>query len=278
MSYTESTANLKLPQWHENDYPSWLNDVNGAFRSIDQNAGEQDSSIQQALSEVSEARTLANKASNDVTSLSGEVNSVKSEVGEVRELATAASTTANSAMDVAEIAQDSAEEVAGRTANITTNQNAWVHTVNNESQGSITFDEVKTTLHGRSNTFSLISHGDGNIQSVTAGNVIKFDALNVLARLVALENYTRVNINFDSTTISGSATIQRLGRLVIVNLWGLNNVRVGEHICTVPKALSNASALTDRNTVVYINYGNTIIETLDNINTPQYLTLIYITE
>lgn len=246
MSYTDSTANLKLPQWQENDYPSWLTDVNGAFRTIDQKVGEQDASIQQSLNDASGARTLATEASNSVTSLGGEVNSVKNDVSEVRELASAASTTANSAMDVAEIAQDTAEEVAGRTANITTNQGAWVHTVNNASHGGIEFNDAKTTLLGRSNQFSLISHGDGNIQSVTAGNVIKFDALNVLSRLAALEEFSAQQLTpLDSSY--GTIYLVRFGKICVLSLWSLRaNTPAYRDLCDVPSPIySVGSTLND---------------------------------
>ncbi len=38
MAYSNSTNNLKLPQWAPDDKPTWLTDMNGAFRTIDSNA------------------------------------------------------------------------------------------------------------------------------------------------------------------------------------------------------------------------------------------------
>lgn len=34
------TPNLHLPQWTDSDKPSWLGDVNGAFKLIDNNNGD----------------------------------------------------------------------------------------------------------------------------------------------------------------------------------------------------------------------------------------------
>lgn len=194
MSYTDTTANLKLPQWQENDYPSWLNDVNSAFRSIDQNAGEQDSSIQQALTEVSDARTLATKASNDVTSLSGEVNSVKSDVSEIRELATAASTTANSAMDVAEIAQDNSDIAIKGVAEINNNLQSWTDQITGvkyvalnvqDSNGNITKVQASKNTQGfletawssdSGNSFKVFSIGTAPTSNIERVFFLNLDA------------------------------------------------------------------------------------------------------
>lgn len=188
MSYTDSTANLKLPQWQENDYPSWLTDVNGAFRTIDQKVGEQDASIQQSLNDASGARTLATEASNSVTSLSGEVNSVKNDVSEVRELASAASTTANSAMDVAEIAQDTAEEVAGRTANITSDQTSIKHIVNNANSGGWFFSNNQFALRGSNNVFGVVFDDQGNFATRDSADNVVFYNVDINNRITALEN------------------------------------------------------------------------------------------
>lgn len=222
MSYTDSTANLKLPQWQENDYPSWLNDVNSAFRSIDQKAGEQDSSIQQALSEVSDARTLATKASNDVTSLSGEVNSVKNDVSEVRELASAASTTANSAMDVAEIAQDTAEEVAGRTANIITDQAGIKHTVNNVVSGFCDYATSGFTIvhRGGDNHSGLLLSDDGSFITVNKNEEGNFNSANVLSRLAALESVSISTIN--AINVEGTVTITVQGNVCFISARNIN--------------------------------------------------------
>lgn len=188
MSYTKSTVNLKLPQWEENDYPTWLTDVNQAFSNIDTNAGDQKASIETALSAASEARTLATEASNNTTSLSGEVNSVKSNVAEVRELATTASTTANSAMDIAEIAQDSAEQVANKTANIESNATKISHVVNGVTSGYTEYGQGFTSICSSNGTSKLDFDDSGNIVSRDNQNAIVFNSSEVLNRLAAVES------------------------------------------------------------------------------------------
>lgn len=246
MSYTDTTANLKLPQWLENDYPSWLNDVNSAFRSIDQNAGEQDSSIQQALSEVSDARTLANKASNDVTSLSGEVNSVKSDVSEVRELASAASTTANSAMDVAEIAQDSAEQVANKTANIESNATKISHVVNGVTSGYTEYGQGFTSICSSNGTSKLDFDDSGNIVSRDNQNAIVFNSSEVLNRLAELEEFSAQPLT-PLEGIEGTIYLVRFGKICVLSLWSLHaNTPAYRDLCDVPSPIySVGSVLAD---------------------------------
>jgi hypothetical protein len=35
VAFTNRTTNKRLPQWVDDDKPSWLGDVNGAFKAID---------------------------------------------------------------------------------------------------------------------------------------------------------------------------------------------------------------------------------------------------
>ena len=238
MSYTNSTANLKLPQWEDNDYPSWLTDVNQAFSNIDTNTGEQKASIETALNTASEAHTLATEASNNVTSLSGEVNSVKSDVSEIRELATTATTTANSAMDVAEIAQDSAEQVANKTANIESDSTKISHTVNGAVSGYTEYGQGFTSLCSSNGTSKLDFDDSGNIVSRDNQNAIVFNSNDILSRISALEAGGGGSSNYTIKTITptgaGDITLVQMGKLCILSLWNVSGVLANETVCTLP--------------------------------------------
>lgn len=61
MGYTNETELLKLPQWIATDKPDWLNDVNGAFRNIDEGFADVKSDSSQASSDASAAlNTIGN--------------------------------------------------------------------------------------------------------------------------------------------------------------------------------------------------------------------------
>lgn len=42
MAFTDRTDNVRLPQWTDDDKPTWLGDLNTAFKLIDAEFGRQE--------------------------------------------------------------------------------------------------------------------------------------------------------------------------------------------------------------------------------------------
>ena len=101
MSHTNSTPNYNLPQFVGTDKPTWLNDVNGAFTSIDTqmkaNADSATSANTNATTAVNNTGTLSNLNTTDKTSLVNAVNEVNTNLGVVSGVASGANTTATQA-------------------------------------------------------------------------------------------------------------------------------------------------------------------------------------
>lgn len=104
MSYTNSTTNLKLPQWAETDYPNWDIDLNAAFKSIDDFAGSVDvSSIEtletQVATNTTDIGTLKTGVSDntaDISNLETSVNTVNSTVADLQTSVTTLQSTISS--------------------------------------------------------------------------------------------------------------------------------------------------------------------------------------
>ena len=101
MSHTNSTPNYNLPQFVGTDKPTWLNDVNGAFSSIDTQmkanadsattANTTASTAQNAIGTLSELNTTAK------TDLVNALNEVNTNLGTTSGVASSASSTATQA-------------------------------------------------------------------------------------------------------------------------------------------------------------------------------------
>lgn len=101
MSHTNSTTNYNLPQFIGTDKPTWLNDVNGAFESIDTqmkaNADSATSAGTSATTANNAIGTLSNLNTTTKTDLVSAVNEVNTAVGTVSGVASSASSTATQA-------------------------------------------------------------------------------------------------------------------------------------------------------------------------------------
>ena len=99
MSHTNSTTNYNLPQFVGTDKPTWLNDVNGAFASIDAqmklNADSATSASTSATTANNAIGTLANLETTAKTDLVSAVNEVKAGAGTAQETANTAIGSAN---------------------------------------------------------------------------------------------------------------------------------------------------------------------------------------
>lgn len=80
MSYTNQTPNLGLPQYLADDKPSWLEDINGAFGSVDTFAGQATGDIANAAGDAAEAKEAAANASNAVTQVVEKQDEIEGEV------------------------------------------------------------------------------------------------------------------------------------------------------------------------------------------------------
>ena len=80
MSYTKQTPNLGLPQYVADDKPSWLEDINGAFSSVDTFAGQATGDIANAAGAAAEAKEAAANASNAVTQVVEKQDEIDGEV------------------------------------------------------------------------------------------------------------------------------------------------------------------------------------------------------
>ena len=101
MSHTNSTPNYNLPQFVGTDKPTWLNDVNGAFSSID-------TQMKANADSATTANTTASTAQNAIGTLSGlnttaktdlvnALNEVNTNLGTTSGVASSASATATQA-------------------------------------------------------------------------------------------------------------------------------------------------------------------------------------
>lgn len=101
MSYTNSTPNYNLPQFVGTDKPTWLNDVNGAFTSIDTqmkaNADSATTANTNASTAVNNTGTLSELNTTDKTSLVNALNEVNTNLSTVAGVASGASATATNA-------------------------------------------------------------------------------------------------------------------------------------------------------------------------------------
>lgn len=98
MSHTNSTTNYNLPQFVGTDKPTWLNDVNGAFASIDTqmkaNADSATTANTTATTAQNAVGTLADLNTTAKTDIVSAVNEVNTNVGVAQNTANGASATA----------------------------------------------------------------------------------------------------------------------------------------------------------------------------------------
>ena len=99
MSHTNSTPNYNLPQFVGTDKPTWLNDVNGAFSSIDTQMKANSDSATTANTTASTAQnsigTLSELSTTAKTDLVNALNEVNTKVGTAQETANTAIGSAN---------------------------------------------------------------------------------------------------------------------------------------------------------------------------------------
>lgn len=116
MSHTNSTPNYNLPQFIGTDKPTWLNDVNGAFTSIDTqmkaNADSATTANTQATTAVTNTGNLTNLQTTDKTSLVNAVNEVNTNVGTASGIANQAVGLANQAQTDANSANELVQALA----------------------------------------------------------------------------------------------------------------------------------------------------------------------
>lgn len=101
MSHTNSTTNYSLPQFIGTDKPTWLNDVNGAFSTIDTqmkaNADSATSAGTSATTANTAIGTLSSLETETKTDLVSAINEVNTNLGTVSGVASGASSTATQA-------------------------------------------------------------------------------------------------------------------------------------------------------------------------------------
>ena len=110
MSHTNSTPNYNLPQFVGTDKPTWLNDVNGAFTSIDTqmkaNADSATSASSNATSANTNIGTMSSLSTTDKATLVGAINEVNTAVGTAQGTANTAVENANQAQTDANSAKN----------------------------------------------------------------------------------------------------------------------------------------------------------------------------
>lgn len=67
--YSKSTENLKLPQWEHSDHPTFLTDMNQAFKKIDDAVGPQGESLAELQNKVSLLSDLSTSQQEDIEQL-----------------------------------------------------------------------------------------------------------------------------------------------------------------------------------------------------------------
>lgn len=101
MSHTNSTPNYNLPQFVGTDKPTWLNDVNDAFTSIDTqmkaNADSATSASSNATAANTNIGTMSSLNTTDKATLVGAINEVNTAVGTAQGTANTAIENANQA-------------------------------------------------------------------------------------------------------------------------------------------------------------------------------------
>ncbi len=106
MSHTNSTTNYSLPQFIGTDKPTWLNDVNGAFSTIDtqmkSNADSATSAGTSATTANNAIGTLSSLNTETKTDLVSAINEVNTDLGTVSGVASGASSTATQAKNTAD--------------------------------------------------------------------------------------------------------------------------------------------------------------------------------
>lgn len=229
MSYTEYTANLKLPQWIETDYPSWLTDVNSAFLGIDNKSSEVDAKVQLAIANAASAQNAADESSNKVTTLDGVVNGLKSDVESVTvtanaasetasnanvtaesasntatralNVANSASETANTAKNTADSASDKASSALSSVSNIFTDATGFYHMLSSSNAGHITFDNSNVDIKADDNLTGIDVTSDGDLNVYNSSGSSVFSTTNILSRVVALENTEKFSVTLDFITL-----------------------------------------------------------------------------
>ena len=190
MSHTNSTPNYNLPQFVGTDKPTWLNDVNGAFSSIDTQmkanadsattANTTASTAQNAIGTLSELNTTAK------TDLVNALNEVNTKVGTAQETANTAIGSANKVSSDLTIF-----EQKFNLSNITqgnSNNYSVTGTVNNgmtlaqNSDGSIFLMTLNTVSKSNFNLLKPSTWGDNNY--TTSGMLKSFASQEMVSSLI----------------------------------------------------------------------------------------------
>lgn len=85
MGYTNTTNYLKLPQWVDNDKPSFLVDINNAFAKIDENAQSQGNDGSQAATNIEALQQSDNSQNARLTSLENKQRDLDTDVTQLNE-------------------------------------------------------------------------------------------------------------------------------------------------------------------------------------------------
>lgn len=78
MSASRETANLGLPQYNENDKPTWLVDINGAFAKIDEFAGRTKTTGTSNTQAITNLQTQQNANTANITNNTNDIALIKS--------------------------------------------------------------------------------------------------------------------------------------------------------------------------------------------------------
>jgi hypothetical protein len=76
MGYTNYTTNKRLPQFVDDDKPSWLGDVNVAFKKIDDAFTTNESSLANQQAEIATLQSQITILKNAIIANGGTVNGI----------------------------------------------------------------------------------------------------------------------------------------------------------------------------------------------------------
>lgn len=170
MSHTNSTTNYNLPQFVGTDKPTWLNDVNGAFASID-------AQMKLNADSATSASTSATTANNAIGTLTNLETTAKTDlVSAVNEVNTTAGTALNVANTAGGTAGATATDLANFIAKFNLNASSTRSSIT-PTKGSTTGQQPNLSQNSDGSMFKFYGRLQINAFSSTTGATVPLTSI-----------------------------------------------------------------------------------------------------
>lgn len=236
MSHTNSTTNYNLPQFVGTDKPTWLNDVNGAFASIDaqmklnaDSATSAGTSATTANNAIGTMASLETTAKTDLVSAVNEVNTNTTTVGNVASQASANATSAltkateiETALNFTKFKEYNSNEFT--LSNITNFNNSGFHVASNED-GTVgkVYGVLEFTISGTTSssiTFPSSLRPESNITIMGTVMMQSTSTGRYFVQGVSVAPNGNITFTFSSTLYNTTVRLQSFACLLFLKDFG----------------------------------------------------------